>query len=50
MELNNEIPKMSTWETSKPANIHELFKDWTDDSKRDQELNWGNTQGHELPW
>ncbi|WP_203638242.1 AbrB/MazE/SpoVT family DNA-binding domain-containing protein [Levilactobacillus wangkuiensis] len=34
----------------RPSNIHELFADWKDDGKRDQELDWGKAEGHELPW
>lgn len=33
-----------------PTNIHELFQNWQDDGKRDHELDWGESQGHELPW
>ncbi|MFD1455666.1 AbrB/MazE/SpoVT family DNA-binding domain-containing protein [Levilactobacillus lanxiensis] len=33
-----------------PVNIHELFADWKDDGKRNQELDWGKMEGHELPW
>ncbi|WP_281165471.1 AbrB/MazE/SpoVT family DNA-binding domain-containing protein [Liquorilactobacillus sicerae] len=34
----------------KPTNIHELFKDWQDDGKRDHELDWGKSEGNELQW
>ncbi|MDF3266404.1 AbrB/MazE/SpoVT family DNA-binding domain-containing protein, partial [Lactiplantibacillus plantarum] len=33
-----------------PTNIHELFKDWQDDGKRDHELDWGKSEGNELQW
>lgn len=33
-----------------PANIHDLFKDWQDDGQRDHELDWGSSEGNELPW
>jgi len=33
-----------------PTNIHELFANWEDDGKREQELDWGKAKGHELPW
>ena len=33
-----------------PANIHELFKDWQDDGKRDHELDWGKSEGNEFQW
>ncbi|WP_143463011.1 AbrB/MazE/SpoVT family DNA-binding domain-containing protein [Levilactobacillus enshiensis] len=33
-----------------PTNIHELFKEWQDDGKRDHELDWGKSEGNELPW
>lgn len=35
---------------SEPTNIHELFKGWQDDDKRDHELDWGTPKGSELPW
>jgi antitoxin MazE len=35
---------------SVPNNIHELFKNWQDDGKRDQELDWGDRKGNEMPW
>ncbi|NVY96530.1 PbsX family transcriptional regulator [Lactobacillus sp. DCY120] len=31
-----------------PTNIHELFKDWQDDGKRDHELDWGESVGNEV--
>lgn len=34
----------------RPTNIHELFKDWQDDGKRDNELDWGKPEGNELQW
>ena len=33
-----------------PTTIHELFKDWQDDGKRDHELDWGKSEGNELQW
>lgn len=33
-----------------PKNIHELFADWKDDGIRDHELDWGESQGKEMPW
>ncbi|KRL31377.1 hypothetical protein FD20_GL000601 [Liquorilactobacillus uvarum DSM 19971] len=33
-----------------PTNIHELFKDWKDDGKRDHELDWGKSEDNELQW
>lgn len=33
-----------------PTDIHELFADWQDDGQRDQELDWGESTGSELPW
>lgn len=33
-----------------PRNIHELFEGWKDDGIREHELDWGKSQGKELPW
>ncbi|MCS8619314.1 PbsX family transcriptional regulator [Limosilactobacillus fermentum] len=30
--------------------MHELFKDWQDDGKRDHELDWGKSEDNELQW
>lgn len=31
------------------ANIHDLFRNWQDDGQRDHELDWGSSEGNELP-
>lgn len=36
--------------SNRPANIHELFAGWKDDSKRDTETDWGESKGNELKW
>ncbi|MCV3295988.1 AbrB/MazE/SpoVT family DNA-binding domain-containing protein [Oenococcus kitaharae] len=45
---NNAIVLTPTEE--KASDIHELFANWQDDHQRDQELDWGESQGNELPW
>lgn len=39
-----------TPDEKEPTNIHELFKNWKDDGVRDHELDWGKSEGNELPW
>lgn len=36
--------------TTSPPDIHDLFQNWQDDGKREQELDWGQATGEELPW
>lgn len=39
-----------TPDTTAAPDIHDLFCNWQDDGKREQELDWGPSTGEELPW
>ena len=36
--------------SKRPTDIHELFAGWQDDGKKDTEMDWGRSQGHEVKW